>query len=596
MKLKRPRILLAGFAAALALIGGVEWLNWRQTVRVRETAALVARTHAVQAGLNRLLSLLGEIESDTRGFVVTGDPEFVEMFESKVKAVTEQQRSLEQMMLDAELRARLSTLEPLIAERIAIARHNVEVRRSTGFEAARQRVASGTGKAVMDELRSEFAQMDARAQTLLYQRAAAARRESDTSQRLRIFGMSVSFALLIAVFALMLRENRLRQRAEEQMAGNIKTLAEFKAALDEHAIVAITDARGKITYVNDMFCAISKYAREELLGQDHRIINSGHHPKEFIRELWQTITSGRVWKGELKNRAKDDSFYWVDTTIVPFLDDHGKPTQFIAIRTDITEIKQAEENIVQLNAELRQRTVEIEVANKELESFSYSVSHDLRAPLRHINGFSQALLEDCADQLDDVGKGHLKLVCEASREMAQLIDDLLQLARVTRIEMRGEKIDLSELAAGILAGMQKLQPERIVNVTVEKGLVAYGDKRLLGITLTNLLENAWKFTSKRKSAEIVFGFEQANGNTGYFVRDNGAGFDMAYVDKLYGAFQRLHATAEFEGTGIGLATVQRIIHRHGGRVWAKGAVNKGATFYFTLPEFKELKKEFENEG
>ena len=596
MKLKRPRILLAGFAAALALIGGVEWLNWRQTVRVRETAALVARTHAVQAGLNRLLSLLGEIESDTRGFVVTGDPEFVEMFESKVKAVTEQQRSLEQMMLDAELRARLSTLEPLIAERIAIARHNVEVRRSTGFEAARQRVASGTGKAVMDELRSEFAQMDARAQTLLYQRAAAARRESDTSQRLRIFGMSVSFALLIAVFALMLRENRLRQRAEEQMAGNIKTLAEFKAALDEHAIVAITDARGKITYVNDMFCAISKYAREELLGQDHRIINSGHHPKEFIRELWQTITSGRVWKGELKNRAKDDSFYWVDTTIVPFLDDHGKPTQFIAIRTDITEIKQAEENIVQLNAELRQRTVEIEVANKELESFSYSVSHDLRAPLRHINGFSQALLEDCADQLDDVGKGHLKLVCEASREMAQLIDDLLQLARVTRIEMRGEKIDLSELAAGILAGMQQRQPERIVNVTVEKGLVAYGDKRLLGITLTNLLENAWKFTSKRKSAEIVFGVEQANGNTGYFVRDNGAGFDMAYVDKLYGAFQRLHATAEFEGTGIGLATVQRIIHRHGGRVWAKGAVNKGATFYFTLPEFKELKKEFENEG
>jgi signal transduction histidine kinase len=233
------------------------------------------------------------------------------------------------------------------------------------------------------------------------------------------------------------------------------------------------------------------------------------------------------------------------------------------------------------------RTTQLQAANEELEAFSYSVSHDLRAPLRHINGFSQALLEDYSDKLDDPGKNFLQQVRNASQEMAQLIDDVLQLARVTRSEMRKEFVNLSELAAGVVADLQKMERRPNVIVNIEAGLSAQGDKRLLRIVLANLLGNAWKFTSQRRDTEIAFGEGQQNGDTFYFVRDNGAGFDMTYANKLFGAFQRLHTAGEFEGTGIGLATVQRIIHRHGGSVWAEGEMNNGATFYFALPTPRE---------
>jgi PAS domain S-box-containing protein len=270
--------------------------------------------------------------------------------------------------------------------------------------------------------------------------------------------------------------------------------------------------------------------------------------------------------------------------------EEGRAVRLIGTMLDITERKQAEEEVRSLNEDLEQRvaqrTSELKAVNKELEAFSYSVSHDLRAPLRHISGFSQALLEDYADQLDETGKGYLREVRSASHEMAQLIDDVLQLARVTRSEMRREVVDLSELAHSIVSELQKNSEQRKVAVSIEAGLSTLGDKRLLRIALVNLLGNAWKFTSKLEQAEISFG-RQADGESIYFVRDNGAGFDMAYVDKLFGAFQRLHTAGEFEGTGIGLATVQRIISRHGGRVWAEGKPNQGATFYFTLTHLKE---------
>jgi len=228
------------------------------------------------------------------------------------------------------------------------------------------------------------------------------------------------------------------------------------------------------------------------------------------------------------------------------------------------------------------RTVQLEAANKELESFSYSVSHDLRAPLRGIDGFSQALLEDYGDHLDAQGKSYLQRVRAASQRMAELIDDMLSLSRVSRGEMKSQAVDLGALAQSIAAELQSADRRRQVEFTIAAGLLAKGDARLLRVVLENLLRNAWKFTGKNSTAKIEVGVDRQNGQPVYFVRDDGAGFDMAYAEKLFGAFQRLHSSTEFQGTGIGLATVQRVIRRHGGRVWAESKVGQGATFYFTL--------------
>lgn len=238
--------------------------------------------------------------------------------------------------------------------------------------------------------------------------------------------------------------------------------------------------------------------------------------------------------------------------------------------------------IQEINRRLVAANRELETVNKELEAFSYSVSHDLRAPLRSIDGFSQALLEDYGDRLDGQAKDYLCRVRGAAQRMALLIDELLQLSRVTRAEFRRGPVNLSELAEVILADLQKEQRERKAEIRVAPGLVVDGDAALLRIVLENLLGNAWKFSSKRDCSRIQVESRVENGKTIFFVRDNGAGFDPAYSNHLFGAFQRLHRQDEFSGTGVGLATVQRIIQRHGGRIWAEGAVDKGATFYFLV--------------
>ncbi|MBL8165062.1 MAG: histidine kinase [Anaerolineae bacterium] len=235
-----------------------------------------------------------------------------------------------------------------------------------------------------------------------------------------------------------------------------------------------------------------------------------------------------------------------------------------------------------LEQRVAERTLALEVANKELEAFSYSVSHDLRTPLRAIDGYSQALLEDCSSQLDSTGKNYLQRTRAATQRMGSLIDDMLKLARVTRNPLKKELVDLSSMVQTIAADLQEQQPARKAHWKIEPNLIAQADPALLKMALDNLIGNAWKFTSKIEETCIEFGQTPMHGDKTYYVRDNGAGFDMAYADQLFQPFYRLHGQTEFEGSGIGLATVQRVMTRHGGRVWVEAAVHKGATFYFTL--------------
>jgi two-component system sensor histidine kinase/response regulator len=258
----------------------------------------------------------------------------------------------------------------------------------------------------------------------------------------------------------------------------------------------------------------------------------------------------------------------------------AKKTELLRRQTQLlAEGEQAARELAEARAELVR---ELEHKNRELESFSYAVSHDLRAPLRRIDSFSRAVLESQGDRLDDTGRKFLSRVREASQYMSQLIDDVLYLSKVTRAELREQEVDLSGLASVILERLREGDPYRKVELKIRPGIIVTGDGQLLKIALTNLLENAWKFTGMQPDARIEFGITYPAGESTYYVRDNGAGFDMTYAGRLFGPFQRLHAQHEFPGSGIGLATVQRIIHRHGGRVWAEGLIGQGATFYFTL--------------
>jgi PAS domain S-box-containing protein len=370
-----------------------------------------------------------------------------------------------------------------------------------------------------------------------------------------------------------------RKRTEDQLYASLKEIGDLKSALDEHAIVAITNPQGLITYVNEKFCAISKYSREELLGQDHRLINSGYHSKGFIRELWTTIAQGKVWKGEIKNKAKDGSYYWVDTTIVPFLDEAGKPRQYVAIRADITERKAAEEKIRLLNADLEIRVSE---RTAELESFSYSVSHDLRAPLRAMGGYARMIQEDFGAELPPEARQKLARIHENANKMGQLIDGLLTFSRLSRQPLKKQKTAPAGLIPRVLEELQPEQAGRRITINTGDLPICLADPTLLHQVFANLISNALKYTRQRNPAEIEIGWDEAQ--QAYFVKDNGAGFDMQYAEKLFGVFQRLHRADEFEGTGVGLAIVQRIIHRHGGRIWAHAEPEKGAVFYFTLTE------------
>ena len=360
----------------------------------------------------------------------------------------------------------------------------------------------------------------------------------------------------------------------------------FRGLLDAAPdAMVIVDREARIVLLNRQAQAVFGYGGKELVGEPIEALIPERFRVGHVQQRDHYIASPRTRPMglglDLFARRKDGTEFPVEISLSPMETPEG--LLITAAVRDVTERRQIEAQVHALNESLQRRVTELAAVNRELEAFSYSVSHDLRAPLRSIDGFSQAIVEEYQDKLDDVGQDYLRRVRAATKRMGELIDDLLNLSRVTRREMRRETVDLTGLASAVVAQLERSKLYRPVQFLVDPGLTTTGDPHLLRIVLENLLGNAWKFTGQSPSPRVEFGARTLpDGERAFFVSDNGVGFDMAHADKLFGAFQRLHAMHEFPGTGIGLATVQRIITRHGGRVWADARPGHGATFYFTL--------------
>lgn len=376
-----------------------------------------------------------------------------------------------------------------------------------------------------------------------------------------------------------------RKQAEEDLRESNEILERFFETT--HFQVAMLDSKCNFIRVNDSYANVCGFEPDYFIGKNLFDLYPSEELESKFRRVVETGASYTVYSRpfEFPNQPERGTTYW-DLAVNPVKNPFGKVEGLLFTLLEVTRRVRAGQELAKYQEHLEElveeRTAELAAVNKELEAFSYSVSHDLRAPLRSIDGFSQALLDDYDRKLDEGGKHMLQRLRANSQNMAELIDDMLDLSRLTRKEMHRQEVDLSALVRDITKELRDTDRDRRVDFAITDNAIVNGDPILLKAMMENLLGNAWKFTGKRKDALIEFGVTQQDGNTTYFVRDNGAGLDMAYADKLFGAFQRLHSESEFSGTGIGLATVQRIIYRHGGKVWAEAEVNKGATFYFTL--------------
>jgi PAS domain S-box-containing protein len=601
-----------------SFIKAAEWVD--HTDAVISQAQEAAKTHL-------------DMESNFRGYLLTSDPSFLQFFKDSQPLIDSKFDELQKQVADnSSQKARVIQVHQLVKEWRRYAEKVISKKESS--QDFIREVQAGTGKTITARIRSQTNDFIGVEEHLRAQRSDQAIR---ASQLLVItsFGLALILGLILAILgrrtvytisssylnalsferertkeltaarkdlekAHSTLEDRVKMRTNDLQLAN-RSLSIFSVLIShiqEYAIFMI-DPVGNIVTWNPAANRITGYKANEIIGKNFSIFytpedQKNKHPQQ---ELSYALKTGKYEEEGIRVRH-DGSRFWANVIISPLYDDLRNHIGFVKVTRDITERMRSSEELNSILRNLRERTEELTQANQtakeketalssvnqELETFCYSVSHDLRSPLRGIDGFSQMLLIEYGHQLDEKAKSYLDRIRTATQRMGQLIDDLLKLSRLTRTEKTSQEVNLTKIAKRIMSELRSTEPNRDVSIKIQDGLFTVGDSVLLDSVLENLLGNAWKFTSKEPKAEIEFGRIRQNEKNVFFVKDNGAGFNMMYADKLFGAFQRLHKVNEYPGTGIGLASVRRIIRRHNGEVWAKSEIGKGSTFYFTIDE------------
>jgi PAS domain S-box-containing protein len=698
MKASVENKILAGFVASVAALMVIGWLAYRTTNQFITTDRLVAHTHEVIATLESGLAILTDAEAKQRAFLLTGDEQFLKDFQTAQAQVGGWLEKLRKLTADnPEQQQRLSKLEPVISQRLAVLNSRIKLRQEGGVQAVSSDVATlRQGRDLMDQVWRNITEMRDAENSLLSQRQQMARTSAETSLIVIFSGSALACLIGLAAILLIHRDLKLRALAEKEVLTTRTTLESILN--NSPTVVFLKDEEGRYLFVNRRFARIVGSAPEQITGKtgfdlftkeiaqaarehDLKVLRS-EEPLEFeetvqyadgphthlavkfpLRGLpGKTVAiCGISTDITERKRAEEerDRFFDLSRDVIciatfdgyfkalnpawertlgfsreelmarPFLEfihpDDASASQveveklaggmetvnfenrfycrdgswrwfswnaraavpqrlIYATGRDITERKRSQAQITQLNADLQNRATQLEAANKELEAFSYSVSHDLRAPLRHIDGFVKLLNKQASEKLDERGRRYLDIIADSARQMGTLIDDLLIFSRMSRTELRQAKVSTDSLVHEAIGGLQSETNGRQINWKIASLPEVSADAAMLRQVWVNLIANAVKYSRTRQPAEIEIGCNSDNGELVFFVRDNGVGFDMQYAHKLFGVFQRLHRAEEFEGTGIGLANVRRIVHRHGGRTWADGKVDGGATFFFSLPK------------
>ena len=566
--------ITAGFAGVAIILAAVVALAIANSQQLQSTREAAARSQETLRELERILSTMIDAETGMRGYVITGEESYLEPYRRAILTIDGRLSHLKGLLDGSDTGKKFDRLQKNIADQIAFRKSVVEqIKAASGSESVRKSIRIDEGKRGMDDIRTIIGHMEADQERAWKQRNAKSEDMDRRSIGTVILFVVLTIGLLIGGVALVNHHLAERMRLEEERNRF------FTLSPDMFCIAGMD---GYFKEVNPAAQKILGYTAEELTCKPFIDFVHPDDREATIKEASRLAEGGRTIYFENRYRAKDGSYRWMLWSSAPVLEEQ----LIYAVARDITEHKKTEQRIVELGEEARQRAAELEGLNKELEAFSYSVSHDLRAPLRHIAGFSDMLQRHADGSLDEKGRRYLNTILESAKRMGNLIDDLLVFSRMGRAEMRVQSVDLNTLVDDVIreqtpdVGGRKIEWKRHSLPQVS------GDRSLLKQVFVNLISNAVKYSATRDLAEIEIGSREEGEENVIFVHDNGVGFDMAYAHKLFGVFQRLHDATQFEGTGIGLANVRRIVSRHGGRAWAEAELDKGATFYFSLPKQK----------